>query len=143
MNKYAIPLLLPLLLATGCDQESRGFNLPPGDAEQGRATYMLLQCNDCHSIRDVVPHSGADSGIDVVLGGQTTRVRTYGDLVTSIIHPSHRLSRGTDPATVTEEGESKMRNYNDVMSVQELIDLVEFLQGQYEIWVPDYYSYRR
>jgi hypothetical protein len=42
---------------------------------------------------------------------------------------------------MTETGESTMRNYNDVMSVQELIDLVEFLQSKYEIWVPDYDTY--
>lgn len=135
--------LLALACLAGCEQQSRGFNLPPGDAERGKAEFLLLQCNDCHSITDVVPHSGAETGINVYLGGQTTRVRTYGDLVTSIIHPSHHLSRGKSPETVTEEGESRMRNYNDVLSVQELIDLVEFLQGEYEIWIPDYYDYRR
>ena len=143
MKTFPFVALMALTLLGGCDRQSAGFNLPAGNAEQGRATFLLLQCNDCHSIRDSVPHSDADTGINVVLGGQTTRVRTYGDLVTSIIHPSHRLSRGNDPATVTETGKSKMRNYNEVMSVDELINLVEFLQGEYEVWVPDYYEYRR
>ena len=38
------------VLMTGCDMQSQGFNLPPGDAEQGKATFILMQCNDCHSI---------------------------------------------------------------------------------------------
>ncbi len=134
-----------LCLLASCDQQSRGFNLPPGDAEQGRATFILMQCNDCHSVGTAVPWVGENRAetIHIKLGGKTTQVRTYGDLVTSIIHPSHKLSRGMTDETATPEGESRMRNYNEVMSVQELIDLTEFLQSEYEIWVPDYYTYRR
>ena len=33
------------LLMQGCNPESRGFSLPKGDAEQGRATFVLMQCN--------------------------------------------------------------------------------------------------
>jgi sulfur-oxidizing protein SoxX len=130
------------LLLQGCNPESRGFNLPKGDVEQGRATFVLMQCNDCHVVKGV-PFNGedTDSAIRVNLGGKTTQIKTYGDLVTSIIHPSHKLSRRYIPETMTEVGESTMRNYNEVMSVQELIDLVQFLQSKYEIWVPDYYTY--
>ncbi|MDG1206022.1 MAG: hypothetical protein P8N51_11690 [Pseudomonadales bacterium] len=130
------------LLLQGCNPESRGFNLPKGDVEQGRATFVLMQCNDCHVVKGV-PFNGedTDSAIRVNLGGKTTQIKTYGDLVTSIIHPSHKLSRRYIPETMTEAGESTMRNYNEVMSVQELIDLVQFLQSKYEIWVPDYYTY--
>ncbi|PDH39419.1 MAG: hypothetical protein CNE99_05770 [OM182 bacterium MED-G24] len=79
--------------------------------------------------------------LNVQLGGVSTHVKTYGDLVTSIINPSHKLSRGNDPATVAETGESVMRNYNETLTVQELIDFVAFLQDEYEVWVPDYYTY--
>ncbi len=136
--------LLTVVLITGCDTQSQGFNLPPGNAEQGRATFILMQCNDCHSVEGVPwAGEGKEGAIKVHLGGTTPHVKTYGDLVTSIIHPSHKLSRGQAPGTVTAEGGSTMRHYNDVMSVQELIDLVAFLQSKYEIWVPDYYTYRR
>lgn len=133
-----------LFMLAACDQQSRGFNLPPGDAEQGRATFILLQCNDCHSVSESVPWVGEnrEQPIHIKLGGPTTQIRTYGDLVTSIIHPSHKLSRGKNEQTADESGESRMRNYNEVMSVQELIDLVEYLQSEYEVWVPDYYIYR-
>ena len=140
-----IVISVAFVLLSGCEPQSRGFNLPPGDTAQGEATFILMQCNNCHSIKDSIPWSGEtlEQKLNVVLGGPTTQVKTYGDLVTSIIHPSHKLSRGNTPATVNEIGESRMRNYNDVMSVQELIDLVAFLQSKYEIWVPDYYTYRR
>jgi sulfur-oxidizing protein SoxX len=68
-------------------------------------------------------------------------VKTYADLVTSIINPSHKLSRGFDNNTVTTEGESQMRSYNEYMTVEELTDIVTFLESKYEIWVPTYYNY--
>lgn len=133
-----VPTSALCLLCIACNPQERGFNLPPGDAEVGKANFVLLQCNECHTVGDV-PYVGKK--LNVELGGVSTRVRTYGDLVTSIINPSHKLSRGNDPATMTESGESVMRNYNETLTVQELIDLVAFLQGEYEVWVPDYYSY--
>ena len=33
----------------------------------------------------------------------------------------------------TEEGESLMRNYNEVMTVQQLVDLVTYLKSEYEL----------
>ena len=76
--------------------------------------------------------------IYVQLGGEVTRVKTYGDLVTSIVNPSHKLSRGPDPRHVTPEGESKMPRYNEVMTVQQLIDITAYLAGTYSVWSPEY-----
>ena len=72
----------------------------------------------------------------VELGGPVTRVKTYGDLVTSIINPSHKLADGYAEEAVSEDGESKMYVYNGYMTVQELVDLVSYLQPQYEVVVP-------
>jgi hypothetical protein len=57
--------------------------------------------------------------------------------VTSIINPSHDLADGYAERLVSEDGESKMYNYNGYMTVQELIDIVSFLQPYYEVTVPD------
>jgi sulfur-oxidizing protein SoxX len=137
-----------LLFVFGCDQQGQGFNLPKGNVEQGRMTFILLQCNACHSVTTSensatkgIEWDGVEDGVHVVLGGQVTRIKTYGDLVTSIINPNHKLSRGLDKKTITEDGTSKMRVYNEIMSVQELIDLVSYLESKYEIWIPDYYQY--
>lgn len=133
---------LALAGVAGCEPQSRGFALPPGDAERGQAEFVALGCNGCHSVAGVDKlAAGGHPDIHVVLGGQVTRVKTYGDLVTSIINPSHRLSRGNDPTTMDEAGASRMRLYNDVMTVSQLIDLTAFLQSKYEVWVPDYHMY--
>lgn len=128
-------LLTCVLLTTACDRQSQGFALPPGDVEAGKATFVRLECNQCHQVGDIEWVGSGD--IKVTLGGERTAIATYGDLVTSVINPSHRLSRGLDPSTV-QNSESKMRLYNDVMTVQELIDLVTYLQTTYEVWTPDF-----
>jgi len=72
----------------------------------------------------------------VELGGAVTRVKTYGDLVTSIINPSNKLAEGYPLDEVSNDGVSKMYVYNDFMTVQELVDVVMFLQPQYEVVIP-------
>jgi hypothetical protein len=72
------------------------------------------------------------------LGGEKTRVKTYGELVTSIINPSHRLARGMDPRHENSEGESRIPRYNDVMTVQQLFDLNKFISRKYSVWAPEY-----
>jgi len=142
MNRILI-VALALFLLQACNPESRGFNLPPGNAENGKATFTRLGCNNCHRVDGVVAWNGGDEAppIDIRLGGPTTRVKTYGDLVTSIIHPSHKISQSWKAETKTADGESRMKNYNDELLVTDLIDLVEFLQSQYDIIIPDYYAY--
>ncbi len=146
MSKFVTHIGAVILLAfttAGCEQQAKGFVLPPGDYDQGKATFTDLGCHACHSIEGVVSklEESGDPVIEVVLGGAVTRVKTYGDLVTSIINPSHKLSRGNTPITVNEDGTSKMPYYNDVMTVQELVDVTTFLQGTYSVWVPEYNMY--
>lgn len=141
MNRIIIALTLLLLQA--CNPQSHGFNLPPGNVENGKSTFTRLGCNNCHRIDGVIEWSGENetTPINVTLGGTATRIKTYGDLVTSIIHPSHKISQSWKGGMTTEDGKSRMRNYNDIILVADLIDLVEFLQSEYEIIVPDYYAY--
>jgi hypothetical protein len=127
-------------------ESARGFRLPDGNAQAGLRTFKALECHACHDVPDVEPP--AESAIDtrVVLGGEVTRVRTYGDLVTSIINPSHKLAPGYRPDDVTTEGGRSLMEgayLNEIMTVQELIDLVAYLQPLYEVRPPDYnpYSY--
>ena len=130
------------LLLSSCNEEARGFALPAGDIEEGKVTYERLDCNTCHNIAGIEWKGGSD-GLNVNLGGAVTIKKTYGELVTSVINPSHKIARGYKKQGTTEEGLSKMVNYNEVMTVQELIDLVAFLQSEYEIRSPttEYYPY--
>lgn len=143
---FLILALAGLVAVSGCDQAARisekGFRLPEGDAEAGRATFLAMECQQCHSIQGVdLPAIPGQKPPYVELGGKVTRVKTYGELVTAIIYPSHRLARGYARAIVAKDGTSKMPVYNEYMTVQQLINLVTFLQPMYEV-VPPEYRYR-
>ncbi len=114
--------------------ESFGFSLPAGDEEAGRRTFVEMACPDCHAVAAVEElRAGVEPSMTVPLGGPTSRVRTYGELVTSIVNPSHRISEAYQAEPFAVDGASQMRNYNQVMTVQQLIDVVTFLQLQYEL----------
>ena len=147
MKRFTITtLLLTCVLAlAGCDEEramsERGFRLPDGNAQAGRETFLYMHCNQCHSIQgeDLPTIPGFDPIVE--LGGPVTRVKTYGELVTAIINPSHKLAKGYPKDLISDNGKSKMYNYNGFMTVQELTDLVMFLQEHYEV-VPPEFHYR-
>lgn len=137
--------IVVMLLLTGCSGE---FALPEGDAQRGRAAFVALECQTCHSVADIERvESDLSPPIHKKLGGEVSRVRSYEDLVTSIINPSHRLSvrypHDSVAEVADEEGHSRMPNYNDVMTVQQLVDLVTFLQPEYRVRIPrnDYPMY--
>ncbi len=140
------PVLISLVLicslsACGGPKSSRGFSLPDGDVASGQQTFLKLRCNDCHSIAGLDElREGVEPVMTVPLGGETTHINTYGELVTSIINPSHRISRNHPSTSIEENGQSKMRNYNDTLTVTEMINLVAFLQAQYQL--QEYYQTR-
>jgi sulfur-oxidizing protein SoxX len=121
----------------GCDsgpKSSKGFTLPDGDTAQGKVEFLAFRCFDCHSVAGVeLPGQGESEQTLVALGGEVSRIKTYGELVTSVINPSHRLAKGFVPKGTAEEGKSTMTTYNDAMTVRQLIDLVAFLQSHYEL----------
>ena len=75
-----------------------------------------------------------------MLGGEFYRVKTYGDLITSITNPDHiiseeyknRFSKEFPPA------HSAMPNVINELTVQELIDLIAFLSAQYKAYRPEF-----
>jgi hypothetical protein len=142
----ALTLLLTcVLVLSGCDEDrtmsERGFRLPEGDAMAGRETFLYMHCNQCHTIsgEELPTIPGFEPFVE--LGGSVTRVKTYGELVTAIINPSHKLADGYAEDLVSEDGKSKMYVYNGFMTVQELTDLVMFLQPHYDV-VPPEFHYR-
>jgi len=144
MRKTAVLLQFVAVLA-GCGPESPlGLRLPDGDAERGRAAFISLRCNSCHEIEGVdIPFR--EGLAHVVLGGRATRVKTHGELVTALINPSHRLAPRYPEEQVAANGESLMSAayLNDVMTVQQLVDLVAFLQTTYELAPPAVPTYWR
>jgi mono/diheme cytochrome c family protein len=132
------------LLLVGCQPppssesvapQGSAFRLPSGDAEKGEAAFLKLQCHACHQVAGVdLPAPGSKSPITVVLGGEVLKVKTYDELVTSIINPPHIVSdkyRG-----LLLEGQTPMPEFNDSMSVAQLIDIVAFLHARYQKFLP-------
>jgi cytochrome c2 len=135
---FLIPLFILFFLIASCDfgpNSGRGFSLPAGNIDQGRKTFVELECNACHSVGDIERvAAGEGPDINVELGGRVTAVKTYGDLVTSVINPSHKTSwRYAKQTVAAERGELKMEVYNEIMTVQQLVDLVTYLESTYEV----------
>ena len=141
MKRYILLTLAVFLGVAACDSGPRspvGFRLPDGNAAEGQAAFVELRCYDCHTMAGVdLPAPGPDLARPVALGGQIYEVRTDGYLITSIIHPSHKLAPGYWKAEVSiGEGESRMPTHGEIMTVDQLIDLVAFLQESYEVIPP-------
>jgi mono/diheme cytochrome c family protein len=116
--------------------EAKGFALPEGNPQEGRAVFLKLQCNHCHMV------SGkASKGIALpvttlpapLLDPEVAR-QDPGYLVTSIIAPSHDIAKGT--ALVKEGKLSPMGDYTRALKVSELIDLVAFIRSIDEAPMP-------
>lgn len=135
--RYGITLLLVLGL-TGCQwgaDSPRGFSLPEGDADAGKTAFIDYGCIDCHAVDGLDVEDGHTYLLPkaIKLGGTSARIKTYGELVTSVINPSHKLSpRYPVSMTSTRDG-SKMPNLNDSLTVTDLINLVAYLQPKYKV----------
>jgi len=126
-----------LALGAGCAYTPMfGFPIEQGDVERGRQAFIDHQCHACHSIANLrlPPLAGASEPI-LELGGPVSNVKTYAELMTSVINPNHVVSeryrqrlvlQGTVPAS------SPMpMPHIDNMTVRQLIDLVAFLDSRY------------
>lgn len=138
--KKLIFILYPLIIVSliSCDlgpESPKGFSLPEGNVEKGQLVFLKYQCLACHQVADMdAPEGMVDNPtFDIKLGGKSTKVKTYADLLTSIINPSHKFAKGYALSVIQYDGVSKMKNYNDVMTVSELVDLTTFLQQKYQL----------
>jgi len=132
-----------LIAFSGCpvnEKSPMGFRLPEGDIEKGKAAFISLGCIQCHLVdgEQSMPEPAGARKVFVTLGGEVKRVKTYGQLVTSIINPSHDIERKYRGQYVDDEGNSIMPDFSEKMTVREMIDIVEYLQAQYEVVIPDY-----
>jgi len=153
-NRTGCAALLAVVLAAGtlagCERErtsGAGLVLPPGDIEAGKSAFVDLGCNRCHTVAGAeLPAFDGETTIGLQLGGKVLVVKTYGELVTSIINPEHIVSpqyrRMVSEAAQGAEVRSLMPDYNSSMTVSQLIDLVTFLDSRYQKLEP-YYSNNR
>ena len=146
-NINTLLIALTFMVLAGCESGPNtgvGFSLPEGDISKGKVTFVELGCNTCHSISDIEQLPSDIKGFPrVKLGGHVRNIKTYGELVTSIINPSHKvLKKFNQGVVMSEDGSSKMRFYNDEMTVTQLVDLVTFLEDNYDVDVYNRTSYR-
>lgn len=140
-------LLLPFLLLPSCrnseKKEARGFRLPEGNVELGKTAFIDLKCHQCHTVAGIdLPKSEAPSQISLELGGEVRKVKSYGELVTSITQPQHIVS--PDYLAKLNKGEgaaSPMPSYNDRMTVTQMANIVTFLHAQYTKAAPPGVNY--
>ncbi|MGD8808127.1 MAG: cytochrome C [Gammaproteobacteria bacterium] len=136
-------VLVAASLVSGCAYTPVfGFPSDAGDVDAGRQAFIDHQCHACHTVAGVrLPSLAGAADPLLELGGETLYVKSYADLVTSIINPDHRISeryrdeqlrRGNVPL------ETPMPPPNiDNMTVRQLIDIVTFLDSRYEL-IEDY-----
>ncbi|HWP22962.1 MAG TPA: copper-binding protein [Candidatus Binatia bacterium] len=96
------------------------FTMPKGDFEKGRAVFRKYACFVCHEVRGEEFPPGSKSGPELSQMGPLHPLEYFTE---SIVDPSAhaaRKDRGPD-------GKSLMPDYNERMTVQELIDLSTYL----------------
>lgn len=129
------------LFVAGCQKSGVGFRLPEGNVDKGKAAFVELKCYSCHTVDGVqLPDHSVQKHKPVPIGGDVARIKTYGELVTAVIHPSHKLSVEAKKEWEVDGKLSPMPDYNSAMTVQQMTDIVTFLQSRYsqlvELYTP-------
>jgi len=137
---------LILGVTAGCERgpkSLKGFVLPEGDSVRGQAAFVSLQCTACHRVDGIpgLPEPTVPATLVVLIGGNVSKLRSYGDLLTAVIHPSYELSERLPTAFSRRVPLSPMPEVNEKLSVAQLVDLVTFLQPRYRKIVPLYQPY--
>jgi mono/diheme cytochrome c family protein len=118
--RYArLALAAMLTIAAGCNsdrQASARLRLAGGDAARGKAAFAALGCPECHAVAGLDPPRSAALSSAPALGGTVNYRPSAGRLASSIVYKA---------------AESRMPHYADRMTVQQLTDIVVFLQAQY------------
>lgn len=109
--------------------EAEATWLPHGSVTRGEAAFRDLWCHSCHTVKGhetIFPAPTAQPPVPVVLGDEPRR-RTRMDRIQSIVNPSHRIDPAYQRELVASGKLSRMGDYNETLTLQQLSDLVEFL----------------
>lgn len=110
--------------------ESEGLFLPFGNMEEGRKAFIKLKCYSCHQVYfDRTLPAPTTTTPGPVLGSPKSLHKT-GEMMDSIVSPSRHLFPGFEES---KNGKlSRMGKFGQIMTVQELIDITEYLMVQEE-----------
>jgi hypothetical protein len=104
------------------------FSLPAGDPEAGKEALRKMECYSCHRIPGGdFPAARSSGGIGPDLGPAYSKLpREF--LAESIIDSHKHISGTLEHYKGLDKVSSKMGDYTSIMSVRELIDIVESLK---------------
>jgi mono/diheme cytochrome c family protein len=128
-HRMFIGFVAGAVLIGGCSRKpvetEKGLRLPAGDAVAGRAVFEKTRCYSCHEVSgQIFPAPSLERPVRLT---QEQASKPVEELAQSIVSPSHTISGF--PSSVAEGGElSKMGDFNRVLTVQDVADLVAFIK---------------
>jgi len=101
------------------------FTLPQGDPVKGHAVFVKFECYSCHQVLgEKFPEPGGDAiGPELLQMGPVHPLEYFAE---SITNPGAVIGEERYKA---QDGRSKMPSFNDIMTVEEMIDLAAFLKS--------------
>jgi cytochrome c1 len=101
------------------------FTWPKGDPLRGREVFVKLECYSCHEVKgEKFPAPGGEIGPELSVMGPLHDAEYFAE---AIINPDAIIEKGKGYEATN--GSSKMPSYNDLVTVQEVVDLVAYLKG--------------
>ena len=101
------------------------FTWPQGDPVKGREVFVKFECYGCHEVKgEKFPAPSGDVGPELSVMGPLHDAEYFAE---AIVNPNAVIQKGKGYEAA--DGSSKMPSYNDLVTVQEVIDLVAYLRG--------------
>ncbi|HXJ80805.1 MAG TPA: cytochrome c [Candidatus Methylomirabilis sp.] len=133
MLVFVVALLGDATLATAAEPRlprNWRFTLPAGTASVGERVFVKMECYSCHTVAgkrfgDPAQNSGG-IGPDLT----ATHARLPREYLAESVNFERYIAHGQyKKGYVAADGTSRMGDYNDLLTIRELLDLVEFLKG--------------
>lgn len=103
------------------------FTLPRGDPAKGREVFATLECYACHEVKgETFPAPTEPTKVGPELS-QMAPLHEAEFFAEAVINPSAAIEKGKGYQAA--DGSSKMPEFNDAITVKELIDLVAYLRS--------------
>ena len=103
------------------------FTLPRGDPAKGREGFAKLECYACHEVKgEKFPAPTEQPRVGPELS-QMAPLHEAEFFAEAVVNPSAVIDKGKGYQAA--DGSSKMPEFNDTMTVKELIDLVAYLRA--------------